>query len=191
MKRELLPSIRRDTTYPERNDMEIVRGQSDNAQVVAPTPENLEALAANQLRLRQRPGPSNALGQIKFVLPNSYSVYLHATPAVELFKKSRRAFSHGCIRVSDPVALAQYVLQKASGEWDAAKIELAMCGSQTFRVYLREPLTVMILYATAVATETHGMLFFEDVYGYDRQLEQLLRLPPVMTRELTARAKFN
>jgi murein L,D-transpeptidase YcbB/YkuD len=182
MKRELLPSIRSDTSYLQRHDMEIVRGQSDNAQVVAPTPENLDALADNRLRLRQRPGPSNALGLIKFVLPNAYTVYLHGTPAVELFNASRRAFSHGCIRVSDPVALGEFVLKNAAEPWDAARIELAMCGTQTLRVPLVKPLPVLILYGTAVATERRGMLFFDDVYGHDRVLERLLRLPPVTSQ---------
>ena len=172
--RELLPLIQRNPRYLEEHHMQIVRVTSGGTEIFEPTAENLAALAAGTLRLRQQPGPDNALGPIKFVLPNSYDVYLHATPEAHLFEAARRAFSHGCIRVSDPITLAEYVLRYAPGEWNAATIEAGMCGSKTFTVQLTTPLPVMLLYGTAVATETHGMLFFEDIYGYDGKLEALL-----------------
>ena len=174
--RELLPLIRKDPKYLERNHMEIVRGPRDDSPVVPATPEAIEQLAAGQLRLRQRPGPINALGPVKFMLPNPYNVYLHATPATQLFDRARRAFSHGCVRVSDPARLAEYVLKNARETWDAARIEEAMCGTKTFRVDLVEPLTVMMFYGTAAATETQGVLFAEDLYGHDRKLAVELRI---------------
>jgi murein L,D-transpeptidase YcbB/YkuD len=172
--REQLPRIRKDPAYLERNQMELVRGQGDNSPVVPATPEAIEELATGKLRLRQRPGPHNSLGPVKFMLPNPYNVYLHATPATALFNRSRRAFSHGCVRVSDPVRLAEYVLKNAREHWDVARIEEAMCGSKTFRVDLVQPLTVMMFYGTAAATETQGVLFAEDLYGHDKRLEEQL-----------------
>jgi len=177
--REELPRIRSNPAYLEKQQLEIVAGPEDAAKALPPTAENLDALAAGRLRLRQRPGPDNALGLVKFMLPNAYNVYLHSTPVHRLFGESRRAFSHGCIRVSDPVALAAYVLRDAPGDWTPAAIEAAMNGAQPQRVNLAKPIRVMILYTTALATEAGPVLFFDDIYGYDRKLERLLGLAPV------------
>lgn len=175
MRNELLPRIRQDPAYLERQRMEIVSGSSDDAKVLAPTPQNIEALAAGRLRLRQRPGPGNALGPVKFILPNPYNVYLHSTPEEALFRHARRTFSHGCIRVSEPAALAEYVLRNAGGDWSAARIDAALCGTQTLRVSLQTPVPVLIFYSTAAATQSRGVLFFEDVYDHDARLDRLLR----------------
>jgi murein L,D-transpeptidase YcbB/YkuD len=174
--RELLPEIRAHEDYLQRQNMELVRGGGDDAAPVSPTPEALAALAAGQLRLRQRPGEDNSLGLIKFVFPNVHDVYMHATPAHQLFLQSRRAFSHGCIRLSDPVALAAYVLRHADGDWSPEQIEAAMHGADARRVPLRTPIRVMILYATALATEDGRLLFLDDLYGHDARLERLLGL---------------
>lgn len=174
MRREMLPAIRANPAYLQRHDFEIVRGQGDDATALEATPENISALASGRLRLRQRPGDDNALGLIKFMLPNAHNVYLHSTPARQLFEKSRRAFSHGCIRVKDPVGLAAHVLQDTPGDWSPAKIEAAMRDEKTLRVNLSRPIPVMILYATALATEEGDVLFFEDIYGHDRKVEALL-----------------
>jgi murein L,D-transpeptidase YcbB/YkuD len=179
MKHEMLPSIRTNPDYLRREHLEIVRGASDSATVLSPTRENIEALASGTLRLRQQPGADNALGLIKFMLPNAHNVYLHSTPAQRLFSQSRRAFSHGCIRVSDPVELAAYVLRNAPGSWTKETIAAAMNGSSTRHVNLAKSIPVMILYGTALATEDGSVLFFEDIYGHDRRLEQLLRLRPL------------
>jgi murein L,D-transpeptidase YcbB/YkuD len=180
---EMLPQIRADAGYLRRNHLELVDGQSDAGAVVAPTATTLAALAAGQLRLRQRPGDDNSLGLIKFVFPNTHNVYMHGTPAQRLFLLSRRAFSHGCIRVNDPVALARYVLRDTAGDWDDAKITAAMHASTSLRVELTEPIRVMILYGTALATEAGATDFFDDIYGDDRKLETLLGLSPVSSAE--------
>jgi L,D-transpeptidase YcbB len=172
--RELLPEIRRNPAYLDRQNLEIVRGGGDDAKPVPTTPENLAALAAGTVRLRQRPGDDNALGLIKFMLPNEYNVYLHSTPAKGLFREARRAFSHGCIRVSDPVALAAQVLKDQPGDWTREKIEAAMKGETTFRVPLTKPIPVYILYGTAIASEAGQVFFFDDVYGHDARLGALL-----------------
>jgi murein L,D-transpeptidase YcbB/YkuD len=173
---EMLPKLRANPAYLAAQHLEIVNGQADSSPVVAPTPENIEALAEGRLRLRQQPGEDNALGLIKFMFPNTYNVYLHSTPAHQLFKETVRAFSHGCIRVSDPLALATLVLKDASGDWTSEKIDAAMHGSKTLRINLSQPIDVLILYGTALATEAGPTMFFEDIYGYDRKLERQLGL---------------
>jgi murein L,D-transpeptidase YcbB/YkuD len=177
--REMLPKIRANPRYLAAQRLELVAGPSDSSPVVPPTPENIEALAAGRLRVRQMPGEDNALGLAKFIFPNSYNVYLHSTPAHNLFNESVRAFSHGCIRVRDPLALATLVLKDAPGDWTREKIEATMNGTKTVRVDLTRPITVLILYATALATEAGPVLFFDDIYGYDKKLERQLALPPV------------
>jgi L,D-transpeptidase YcbB len=177
-RRELLPHLARDPRYLDAQHMELI-GSDDTP--LPPTAENLQALATGRLRLRQRPGPDNALGLIKFLFPNSYDVYLHSTPAQRLFDEPRRDFSHGCIRVGDPVALAAEVMRGTAGDWTEARIQAAMNGTATLRVPLAHPVQVLILYGTAVATEDGTLHFFDDLYGDDRRLEKLLRLEPVRT----------
>jgi murein L,D-transpeptidase YcbB/YkuD len=176
---EMLPKIRANPRYLAAQRLEIVQGQSDSSPTVPPSPAAIEALAAGQLRLRQQPGEDNALGLIKFMFPNNHSVYLHSTPAHRLFGESVRAFSHGCIRVSDPLSLAAQVLKDAPGDWTREKIEATMNGAETsVRVNLTQPINVLILYGTALATEAGQMMFFDDIYGYDKKLERQLALPP-------------
>jgi L,D-transpeptidase YcbB len=182
VQRELLPQLQRNPRYLDTQHMEIAASGSESSPALPATPANLQALAAGRLRLRQRPGPDNALGLIKFVLPNSYDVYLHSTPAQRLFDAPRRAFSHGCIRVSDPVALAAAVLSGTPGDWTPDRIRQAMDGDATFHVTLAQPVHVLILYGTAVATEDGAVHFLNDIYGQDRRLEALLGLTPVASR---------
>ena len=177
---EMLAKIRANPEYLTAQHLEIVSGPDDSSPAMPPTPENLLALAGGKLRLRQRPGEDNALGLAKFMFPNNYNVYLHSTPAHGLFKESVRAFSHGCIRVSDPVALATLVLKDAPGDWTREKIEAAMNGTTTMRVNLTQPINVLILYATALATEAGPVMFFDDIYGYDKKLERQLGLAPAI-----------
>jgi len=176
-KKEMLPELRRKRDFWQKQHLELVAGPGDSAPVVPFTPQNLDLLEAGKLRLRQQPGADNALGLIKFMLPNDYNVYLHSTPARQLFARSRRAFSHGCIRVSDPVTLAIHVLRNAGGTWTPEAILAAMNGSDTLRVNLKTPIRVMIVYATALAHEDGTVVFFDDIYGHDRRLEQLMGLP--------------
>jgi murein L,D-transpeptidase YcbB/YkuD len=166
---ELMPEIRFDPRWIARNGYEIVRGAGDDASRVAPTPGAIRELAAGRLRLRQQPGPSNALGRVKFIFPNDHNVYLHDTPAQALFARARRAFSHGCIRVAEPLALAAHVLRDEPG-WDEARIAAALAGDRPVRVILTRPIRVFILYATALATEAGSVLFFDDIYGQDARL---------------------
>ena len=176
---ELLPRIRRRPGYLEREELEIVRGGDHDAVVYAPTAANFARVASGYLRLRQRPGPKNALGAVKFVFPNPYNVYLHGTPAQELFARTRRDFSHGCIRVEDPTALAEWVLAGQEG-WDRVAIADAMTSEErSQRVSIARPLPVYVLYATAVAGENAPLRFYPDLYGHDAALARALGLAPV------------
>ena len=174
LRSETLPAIRKDPEgYLSRNDMEIVQGQGDDAKPVAPTPENIALLARGQLRVRQRPGPRNSLGLVKFMFPNDENVYLHSTPAQELFSRTRRDFSHGCVRVEHPVDLGVWVLREVAG-WDREKIVQAMHAGKPTRVNLPRPLPVILFYTTAIAGLDGRPQFFEDVYGHDAKLEKAL-----------------
>lgn len=174
LREELLPLIARDPGYLARHDMEIVRGDGDDAQVLPADAASVAGLRTGGARVRQRPGAANALGLIKFVLPNPFSVYLHSTPEAQLFSRERRAFSHGCIRVSDASALAAYLLQDTPGDWNGDAIEAATCADTTLTVRLAKPVPVFILYGTVVIDADGAALFFDDIYGYDRKLDVML-----------------
>jgi len=178
--KEVVPTARNNPADIERRQMEIVRGNGDSAVVMPNTPENVELVARGTLRLRQRPGPNNSLGLVKFLFPNPYNVYLHSTPAQSLFAESRRDFSHGCVRVSDPVGLAEYVLRD-SPQWTREKILAAMNGTQPVTVILKNHIRVFILYGTAIATERGNILFFDDIYKHDARLEKALDARRVRT----------
>lgn len=161
---EILPAARRDLNYLARNQYELLDGAG---RIVPASEAALDQLAAGSVRVRQRPGPGNALGAVKFMLPNSHNVYLHDTPSRTLFARSRRDFSHGCIRVADPAGLAEWVLQDDPA-WDRERIEAAMAGTRPLRVDLAEPIRVYIVYGTAIAREDGSMLFLEDLYGLEK-----------------------
>jgi murein L,D-transpeptidase YcbB/YkuD len=171
---EILPSIERDPDYLRRQDMEIVRGPGDDARMVAGTAENIGLLRQGALRVRQRPGSRNALGLVKFVFPNEENVYMHGTPAQALFSRSRRDFSHGCVRVEDPAALAAWALADRR-EWTRDRIDAAMTGSQSVRVRLVRPIQVILFYTTAAVMPEDGSIHFaEDIYLHDARLDRAL-----------------
>jgi len=167
--KELLPDIRKKPGWLESHGYEIVQGQGDDARPLAPSAANIDLLARGALRLRQKPGATNALGHVKFMFPNQYNVYLHDTPARDLFNRSRRAFSHGCIRVSDPTALLAHVMRGEPG-WTTERRDQALALDTPTRVPLSRPIPVFILYGTALATEAGPVLFFDDLYGQDTPL---------------------
>ena len=174
LRNELLPAIERDIDYLRRQDMEMVRGWGDNAPVVAATAENVALLRAGTLRLRQRPGPRNALGLVKFDFPNTSDVYMHGTPAQALFSRARRDFSHGCVRVEDPLAFAEWVLRDQPG-WTRAEIEVAADGSRTQYVRVARPIRVVLFYTTAAVMPADGTVHFaEDIYRHDARLDGAL-----------------
>lgn len=168
---EFLVELQADPDYFTKHDLEVIDGRGEQSAVVVPaTPENLELLRAGRLAVRQRPGPKNSLGLVKFIFPNSHAVYLHDTPSRSLFVRQRRDFSHGCIRVQDPVALARFVLRDQP-EWTVEAIEAAMHKGEDRRtVSLRRPVPVYIVYLTAMARAGGELLFYEDLYGHDTEL---------------------
>ena len=176
---EILPRLRADLDYLKQENLELLASDDDKATPIAPTPQSIEQLAAGKLRLRQRPGPDNALGLIKFMLPNAYSVYLHSTSAQRLFAQSQRAFSHGCIRVADPAALAEHVLRNVDPSWTRAAVDAALQdespAGENRHVFLKTPIPVLIVYGTAIVLESGETQFFDDIYGHDRKLRRLLR----------------
>lgn len=184
-RREEIPHIRRDPGYADREGMEIVRGGDVGAVRYAMTPRNMQRVIDGALRLRQRPGPRNALGAVKFAFPNPYNVYLHGTPEEYLFAQPRRDFSHGCVRASDPAALASFVLRDEG--WDRARIDDAMAGEEVMRsVTLKHPIPVFIVYATVVVDQDGVPSFYPDIYGHDAALSRTLRqrAPRVVARAL-------
>lgn len=170
---EILPAVSRDPSYLEQHDMEIVRGDGDRAPVVEPTSDVVSGLRRGLLRVRQRPGPENSLGLIKFEFPNEESVYMHGTPSQALFARSRRDFSHGCIRVEDPVRLAQWVLN--DDEWNRDRIIGAATGSSSIRVTVPQPIQIILFYTTAAVMPDDGSVrFAADIYGQDARLDRAL-----------------
>lgn len=185
---ELVPKIAKDPTYLAKNDYEIVDAR--RRVVSGPvTPEALADLRSGKLFIRQIPGDKNALGHVKFLFPNEYNVYLHGTPAKALFLKSRRDFSHGCIRVEKPEELAEWVLRGIEG-WNIEHIREAETGEISHRVNLDRPIPVLIVYGTAVVRESGQVQFFDDIYGWDRALAELLdRGYPYSGWQLTSAAR--
>lgn len=164
-RKELVLRLRRDPDYFASEGYEFHDGRGGVRSELSE--ENLAAVLRGQLHLRQRPGPKNALGGIKFVFPNQENIYMHYTPAVRLFAKTRRDFSHGCIRVENPVALARFVLADDPA-WDAVRIIEAMRAGPQQSIRLPEPMPVIITYLTAIATDANRIAFFPDLYGLDK-----------------------
>lgn len=171
---ELVPRLRRDPAHWALQGYEFVRG--DGSVETSLSAAGLDAVLAGRQRIRQRPGPANALGDIKFVFPNQQAIYLHHTPSVGLFARERRDFSHGCIRVEDPVALARFVMAGMSG-WDEARIRSQMAAGTSTHVALREAIPVLIAYGTALVAQGRPR-FLPDVYRHDARLQAALDARP-------------
>ncbi len=170
---EILPKIEKDHGYLAAHNYELVdnAGRSTGSQVDADT---IRRVKNGSLRVRQTAGNHNALGLVKFLFPNDNNVYLHSTPQQALFARSRRDFSHGCIRVEDPAELAAWVL-RAQPEWNETKIAAAMNGKRDdVWVKVQRPVSVVLFYATAIAQENGDVHFVEDIYGHDVQLAKVL-----------------
>ncbi len=171
---EIVPAIRKDRDYIAKKNYEVVTPQGSVVTSGTISDDVLQQLSAGKLLVRQKPGPSNALGLVKLMFPNEYNVYLHSTPSQQLFSQSRRDFSHGCIRVEKPAELAAWVLRDNPG-WPLERIRAAMqTGKDNVQVNLTAPVPVLILYGTAVVDEQNVVHFFDDIYGYDAELEKVL-----------------
>ncbi len=148
IEKEINPAIARNPNYLESKNMERV---------------------ANGIR--QKPGPGNSLGKVKFIFPNSFNMYFHDTPAKSLFTQDKRAFSHGCIRLSDPQKMAEWLLRN-DPEWDTEKIVFAMNQTKEKLVKIKQPVPVFIIYYTAWVDDEGQLNFRDDVYKHDNELMQ-------------------
>lgn len=167
--REIKPAALRNPHVLDRNRYELI----ESGEPVPPWPENIARIGAG-IRVRQTPGAHNALGLVKFIMPNDFQVYLHDTPSKAMFERTRRDASHGCIRLGDPFALAKFLLRDQP-EWTDARIRAAMNGGEPTTVHFTARVPVYIIYATALAVANGDVFFYPDIYGHDRTLDRLLR----------------
>ncbi len=175
---EIIPAITKDSGYLARKNFEITDQSGRIVTSGAVSADVLAQLRAGKLLVRQRPGPANSLGLVKFMFPNEHNVYLHSTPSQALFLESRRDFSHGCIRVEKPAELAAWLLQ-GQPKWTLAAVKAAMqSGPDNQQVNLDRPVPVVIIYLTAVVEEDGEVYFFDDIYGHDRSLNAVLAKGP-------------
>jgi murein L,D-transpeptidase YcbB/YkuD len=171
VKKELVHHLTGDgaQAYMDKHNYQVTNGQGE---VV--TDWTADDLEHSRYLVRQRPGAGNSLGLVKFMFPNIYDVYMHSTPEMSLFNLTRRDRSHGCVRLNDAEKMADWVLRD-QGDWTPEKIHTAMFGTSNSRqVNLNTPLAVDILYFTAMPNEDGSMHFFDDIYGYDKTLGDLL-----------------
>lgn len=161
VEKEIMPALARNPGYLENQNMEVVSREG-----ALPT-------------IRQKPGPQNALGKVKFLFPNSFDIYFHDTPSKSLFERSKRAFSHGCIRLAEPEKMANYLLRN-DPEWTAERIAEAMNSEEEKFVKLKKPVPVVITYYTAWVDDAGRLNFREDIYGHDRKLAAKMFTKPVL-----------
>lgn len=169
MRDEIRPKALKDSTYLAREHYELLRGNT-----ILPITDSTIAKIGYGVRVRQMAGPTNALGRVKFVMPNPEDIYLHDTPSKGFFTRVRRDFSHGCIRVSDPAALAAFLLRD-NPAWPRARIDSAMAGDKSIWVPLAQRVPVYLVYHSAVVLESGKSFFYRDVYHHDRALDRALR----------------
>ena len=181
--REVVPEIRRDPTWLDRNHVRVVTGYGAAERVVSPSTIDWGQYDPRRspFRLRQDPGPGNSLGSVKFLFPNPYSTYLHDTPARGLFSEPVRAFSHGCMRAEKPIELAEILL--ADLGWDESAILAAIARGVERAVALADPVPVHVLYQTAWVDAAGEPQFRDDLYGHDRRLARALDGNPAMIAE--------
>lgn len=177
LRQDKLPEIRKNPKYPAEQNMRVFQLGGGNWNEVDPSAVDWSRASGATIRLRQRPGPTNALGLVKFMFPNPFNVYLHDTPSRELFARSQRDFSSGCVRIEKPAELALYLLADDPA-WGREAVIAAMESGQERSVTLSRPIPVHIQYWTAWAASDGTVEFRKDIYGRDTRLDAALRLPP-------------
>lgn len=165
--KEMIPKIKKDHNYLPSKNMVLLDG---SGKIVPMSSVDFDAISANNFpyTIRQEPGPGNALGEVKFIFPNQYSVYLHDTPSKYLFGKASRSFSHGCIRTQNPIDLAEVLLE--GSEWNSIKIQKTLDSKETKRAYFSEPMDVLLLYWTVGIYQENSVFFFPDIYNRDQPI---------------------
>jgi L,D-transpeptidase YcbB len=179
-KKEILPKVKKDPSYLREENITVLRGWGTDEEEIDPDSINWRSVTAGNLnfRFRQEPGRLNPLGRIKFMFPNKFNVYLHDTPARNLFSENVRTFSHGCIRIEKPLELAEYLL-KADPNWTRENIVAAIEAGETQVVRLPHPLYVYIDYVTAWVDKDGSAEFRKDIYGRDAYLYEALTRKPL------------
>jgi L,D-transpeptidase YcbB len=171
---EIVPHIQKDPNYIAKNHFEVVTLQGEVVTDNQVSPEVLEGIKSLHLMVRQKPGDTNSLGLVKIIFPNPDNVYLHGTDAPGLFTQDVRDFSHGCIRVQNPEDLVAWVLRNNPG-WDLQRVKATMNGEKNnLQVNLVTRIPVLIVYGTATVNEENQIRFFDDIYGYDAELDKAL-----------------
>ena len=171
---EIVPAIKKNRNYIANKRYEVTTPSGTVVTSGQISDDVLAQLQAGKLAVRQKPGPANALGLVKLMFPNEYNVYLHSTPSPELFSRTRRDFSHGCIRVQKPAELAAWALRNNPG-WTLERVEQGMQqGKDNVTVTLAQKIPVFIVYGTAIAYENGEVHFYDDIYGHDAKLAAAL-----------------
>jgi len=155
VQREIMPAIKANPDYLKKNHMEIT-GRNDTLPVI-----------------RQLPGDHNSLGEVKFLFPNRYDIYLHDTKSKEVFKEKNRAVSHGCIRLADAEKMSTYLLRNMNG-WTPEKVKTAMNSGKEQYVKLNKPVPVSLTYLTTWVDENGQLQFRDDIYGHDKNIDQMM-----------------
>lgn len=174
--KDILPELRKDPGYLDKKHIKVINSNGKEAFEVSANSINWKNISEIDFnyRLRQEPGPLNALGRLKFNIPNQYGIYLHDTPAQALFKKARRGFSSGCIRLERPVDIAVYLLSNDS-DWSREKILEAIKSKKTKTIIFKRPIPVHIVYMTAWVSEDGLLNFRQDIYGRDAAPDKTLQ----------------
>jgi len=172
--KEMLPAIQRDPNYLSARNFDV---KDRNGDIIDPAGVDWSQVTRRNFGYTfvQRPGVSNALGEIKFIFPNQHSVYLHDTPSKTLFARAERTFSHGCIRVDRPFDFAEVLLQQDG--WNREMIDAEIASRNTRSVFLSQPLPVLLLYWTAAIGEDGQIHFYNDVYERDQKILTALDSP--------------
>jgi len=171
--KEILPKLREDALYLARERMQVLKRGTH--ELVNPIPIDWNEVPARNFpyRFRQKPGPDNSLGRVKFLMPNPYSVYLHDTPAKTLFSRARRCFSHGCVRLEKPLELADLLLHTEPG-WSFERVDKTLETEKNYRIRLTNPMPAYLVYWTAWMDNAGIVHFRDDVYGRDKRLKAAL-----------------
>jgi murein L,D-transpeptidase YcbB/YkuD len=187
---DILPSIKKDPNYLTDKCIRIFENWEDDAKEIDPESIDWNAITKKSFayRLRQDPANTNALGRVKFIFPNEFSIYLHDTPTRELFNKTIRTFSSGCIRIERPIKLAAYLLTN-NLKWTFEKLTKAVNSKKTKAILLSDPINIHILYWTAWVDKNGVVNFRDDIYGRDRQLNialnKKIQMPEIRYGEKT------
>jgi murein L,D-transpeptidase YcbB/YkuD len=166
---DILPAVQKDVGYLARKAMDLIDRDGNKVDPASVDWSKYRAGRLPPYQFVQRPGPTNALGRVKFIFPNSHFVFLHDTPSKALFERTERTFSSGCIRVEDPFVLAKLMLNNPA-KWNSESIQVLLDSEKPQTVFLDEPLTVMLLYGTVGVTDMEYVRFYNDIYQRDARV---------------------